>query len=259
MDCILLDMDCSLPGSSLHGISQAKTLEWVAISFSRGSSWPRDWTYVSCLVGEFLTIEPLGKPYYNHLDNTAGGNELNCSNSQIWLVEKLGHRPPCPMLKTPSCVCEDSCVHWYVKGGPDGWKSWLSKSGLSSQVADLQRVSVILMKPWAYLPTQGIQGCDVRLGQELEVPSLSTSSSVIQSTLVTTTCWAAHGDKTDLRKEGVGLGYVGLSSAADWACFPCPRMAMFPAPDKDLSVTPSRPSLKWTLAKNKYIPREHSH
>ena len=35
-------MDCSPPGSSVHGISQARTLEWVAISFSRGSSWPRD-------------------------------------------------------------------------------------------------------------------------------------------------------------------------------------------------------------------------
>ena len=37
----------STPGSSIHGISQARLLEWVAISFSRGSSWPRDWTHVS--------------------------------------------------------------------------------------------------------------------------------------------------------------------------------------------------------------------
>ena len=40
-------MDCSLPGSSVHGILQARILEWVAISFSRGSSRPRDWTRVS--------------------------------------------------------------------------------------------------------------------------------------------------------------------------------------------------------------------
>ena len=42
--------DCSPPGSSVHGILQARILEWVAVSFSRGSSWPRDWTqdsYVS--------------------------------------------------------------------------------------------------------------------------------------------------------------------------------------------------------------------
>ena len=41
-------MDCSLPGSSVRGFSQARILEWVAISFSRGSSWPRDRTHVSC-------------------------------------------------------------------------------------------------------------------------------------------------------------------------------------------------------------------
>ena len=37
-------MDCSPPGSSIHGILQARILEWVVISVSRGSSWPRDWT-----------------------------------------------------------------------------------------------------------------------------------------------------------------------------------------------------------------------
>ena len=41
-------MDCSPPGSSVCGISQARILEWVAISFSRWSSWPRDWICVSC-------------------------------------------------------------------------------------------------------------------------------------------------------------------------------------------------------------------
>ena len=40
-------MDCSLPGSSTHGIFQARILEWVANSFSRGTSQPRDWTLVS--------------------------------------------------------------------------------------------------------------------------------------------------------------------------------------------------------------------
>ena len=44
-------VDCSLPGSSIHGISQARILEWVAISFSRGSFWPRDRTHVSHIAG----------------------------------------------------------------------------------------------------------------------------------------------------------------------------------------------------------------
>ena len=42
-------MDCSPPGFSVHGISQARILEWVAISFSMESSQPRDWTRVSCI------------------------------------------------------------------------------------------------------------------------------------------------------------------------------------------------------------------
>ena len=54
---ILCDpMDCSLPGSSTHGISQARVLEWVAISSSRGSSQPRDRTRVSCIAGRRFTI-----------------------------------------------------------------------------------------------------------------------------------------------------------------------------------------------------------
>ena len=40
-------MDCSLPGSSVHGILQARLLEWVTILFFRASSQPRDWTQVS--------------------------------------------------------------------------------------------------------------------------------------------------------------------------------------------------------------------
>ena len=44
-------MDCSLPSSSVHGILQARILEWVAVPFSRGSSQPRDWTQVSCIAG----------------------------------------------------------------------------------------------------------------------------------------------------------------------------------------------------------------
>ena len=45
-------------GFSLHGIFQARVLEWVAISVSRGSSWPRDWTWISHIPGKRLTSEP---------------------------------------------------------------------------------------------------------------------------------------------------------------------------------------------------------
>ena len=49
-------MNCSPPGSSVHGVLQARILEWVAILFSRESSWPGDWTQVYCIAGRFLTI-----------------------------------------------------------------------------------------------------------------------------------------------------------------------------------------------------------
>ena len=51
-------MDYSLPGSSLYGILQARILEWVAISFSRRSSWPKGSTHISCFAEGFFTTEP---------------------------------------------------------------------------------------------------------------------------------------------------------------------------------------------------------
>ena len=49
-------LDCSLPGSCIHGISLARVLEWVVIPFSRGSSWPGDRTQVSCIVGRRFIV-----------------------------------------------------------------------------------------------------------------------------------------------------------------------------------------------------------
>ena len=49
-------IDCSPPGSTVHGILQARVLEWVAISFSRESSQPRQWTWVSHIAGRFFTF-----------------------------------------------------------------------------------------------------------------------------------------------------------------------------------------------------------
>ena len=49
-------MDYSLPSCSAHGILEARVLEWVTISFSRESSWPRDRTWVSLIAGRFITV-----------------------------------------------------------------------------------------------------------------------------------------------------------------------------------------------------------
>ena len=53
--------DCSPPSSSVQGILQARILEWVAIPFSRGSSWPRDRAWVSCLACSFFTVWATGE------------------------------------------------------------------------------------------------------------------------------------------------------------------------------------------------------
>ena len=56
-------MDCSPSGFSVHGILQARILEWVTMPFWRGSSQSRDWTWVSGIAGK-LSSEPPGKPFF---------------------------------------------------------------------------------------------------------------------------------------------------------------------------------------------------
>ena len=80
-------MDCSPPGSSVHGTSQARLLEWVAISFSSGSSQPRNRTHISCIAGGFFTARPPGKLHLKrHLPPT------------ICLIHLPPLSPPCPHL-----------------------------------------------------------------------------------------------------------------------------------------------------------------
>ena len=82
-------MDYSPPGSSVHGILQAKILEWVTIPFSRGSSWPRGETQFSCIAGGFFTIwasrEALGQ--YETTRNTSqltGSLRVHSSVNLSW-------------------------------------------------------------------------------------------------------------------------------------------------------------------------------
>ena len=55
-------MDDTPQCSSVYGLLQVIILEWVAISFSRGSSWPRNWTQVSCIIGRFFTMWATREP-----------------------------------------------------------------------------------------------------------------------------------------------------------------------------------------------------
>ena len=90
LSCVRLfwdPMDCSRPGSSVHGISQARKLGWVAISSSRGSSQPRDRTHISCIADRFLITEPPGKQH--HKSYSAIKGNFSCYMQQPgWISSK---------------------------------------------------------------------------------------------------------------------------------------------------------------------------
>ena len=80
-------VDCSLPGSPVHGILQATTLEWTAISFSRGSSQSRDWTHISCICRQILFhLSHQGSPLLeSEVDILKNNMRLKCST--LWIIE----------------------------------------------------------------------------------------------------------------------------------------------------------------------------
>ena len=97
-------MDCSPPGSSVHEILRAWILEWIAIPFSRGSSWPRDWTQVSFIVRGFSTIWAT-----REVQLTVSSVQFSHSvvSNSLQPHESQHTRSPCP-LPTPR-VYPNSC------------------------------------------------------------------------------------------------------------------------------------------------------
>ena len=97
-------MDCSPPGSSVHGIFQARVLEWVAIPFSRGSSQPRDQTHVSCTADGILS----------HLSHAAQTQVLSKYFIQLTqglhdcALDQIFYKHTC-LSPTPACF-KVSCV-----------------------------------------------------------------------------------------------------------------------------------------------------
>ena len=86
-------MDCSQPSSPIHRVSQSRTLEWIAISFSMGSSWPRDQTCVSCICRWIFYHWATREAPYAYIHQFS-------SVAQLCLTlrpHELQHaRPPCP-------------------------------------------------------------------------------------------------------------------------------------------------------------------
>ena len=89
-------MDCSLPGSSIHGIFQARVLEWGAIAFSKGSSWLRDQTQVSCIAGRCSTLWASGETPKMPLSLVIKHN-INRHKSPVTLI-----------IYTLECICVEN-------------------------------------------------------------------------------------------------------------------------------------------------------
>ena len=85
-------MDCSPLGSSVHEIFQARIPEWVAISFSRGSSQPRDRTWVSCTAGRFFTDWATKEAEWSPIPLPNGRNQGICRNVWFQILDRQNNK-----------------------------------------------------------------------------------------------------------------------------------------------------------------------
>ena len=113
-------MDCSPPGSSIHGFLQARVLEWIVIPIFRGSSQPRDQTWVPCITGRFFTISAtnycINDPVQGYRQNTYNSVFNSMRNKMsIFITKKLIH------IILPSLVCELNGYYNPHAYGPYTW------------------------------------------------------------------------------------------------------------------------------------------
>ena len=104
-------MNYSPPDSSVHGILQARTLEWVVIPFSRGSSWPRDQTKVPCIVDRFFTVWATREDFTWHIINYKlcfALYECSIMSDSLWPHGRWPARFLCPW-NSPGKNTGESC------------------------------------------------------------------------------------------------------------------------------------------------------
>ena len=120
--------DCSLPGSSVHGILQAGILEWIATPFSRGSSRPRFWTLVSCIAGGFFTVVAF--------------NNCFCSSCSPFIFPFSFWKPPkaCLLIQCAWSSCGKAVVKI-------SWLYWIASHHILYKV-DLENVNHLLQ--WSH-------------------------------------------------------------------------------------------------------------
>ena len=168
-------MDCSPPGSSVHGTSQARILEWVAISFSRRSSWPRDRTQVSWIGKQILYHCASGNPTYkwysvifvflsnilhlvwSALDPSAAAAAAKSLQSCPTLCDPIDGNPPGSPVPG---ILQSRTLEWVAISFSNAWK-WKVK------VKSLSRVR-LFTTPWTAVhqapPSMGFSRQEYRSG-----------------------------------------------------------------------------------------------
>ena len=129
----------SSPGSSVHRISQARILEWVIISFPKGSSLPRDWTCVSCIGMWIFTTEPPGKLVYQILYSNF------FFNAYIKICVSMGYLWGFP----GSSVGRESAWMWEIWVRSQGWEDPLEEGMATHSSILAWRISMDRGAWWA--------------------------------------------------------------------------------------------------------------
>ena len=141
-------VDCSQPSSSVHGILQARTLGWVAIPFFRGSSWPRDWTQVSCITGRFFTGWAIRevKDYWPFLyDSVISSSKILTDLILLTVVRDRYHYP---FFFFFFFLKEDATELWRIKASQlvKWWSQWST-----GEVLDVKTVWCQSRQSWALM------------------------------------------------------------------------------------------------------------
>ena len=103
---------CSPPSSSVHEILQARMLEWVAISFSRGSSQPRDWTQVSRIAGRGFHLWARHLYFHSETNSTKGFSQTMDIHIYLHLPTEFPHTPLLFISLSPSFYLRQSSLYW---------------------------------------------------------------------------------------------------------------------------------------------------
>ena len=146
-------VDCSLPGSSVNGILQARILKWVTVPFSRWSSQPRDWTHVSHIAGGFFTVWA-----------TRGPSKQSIWFLQMWLVPSCLCSllsAPCKVLHFLSFIlaCWSPCSSFrIISDAPRILEAFLGLSNYASQTGFLRTPILWTIEGHCFLESHEMKG-----------------------------------------------------------------------------------------------------